>query len=71
MSKLQQGISYPYIPLKKAIQIQHFVENFENHTQPKYHLHLQLAIRGQFLIEQRQETTGNDCSAQDHMTGSQ
>ena len=53
MSKLQQGISYPYIPLKKAIQIQHFVENFENHTQPKYHLHLQLAIRGQFLIEQR------------------
>ena len=29
MSKLQQGISYPYIPLKKAIQIQHFAENFE------------------------------------------
>ena len=66
MSKLQQGISYPYIPLKKAIQIQHFVENFENHTQPKYHLHLQLAIRGQFLIEQ----TGapNEDIVQNHLT---
>ena len=31
-------------------------------------LRLQLAIRGQFLIKQRQETTGNHCTAQDHMT---